>query len=152
MADNVKFCSKCGNKLSQDAKFCRFCGAQVPVRINPRPVEKPVEAHELRCPKCGYVLSANAKFCKKCGTAVGEAVRGSMNEAPVQGERPSTSLSADDLKRIRNAAQAVWRAAGRSFQSFDIEASKAAGEQAFAMSAPDQKAFATLVRSLKGGT
>ena len=42
------FCVKCGMRITEDSKFCSYCGAQVPVRDkapeNPSvTAEKPVE-------------------------------------------------------------------------------------------------------------
>ena len=33
------FCTKCGNKIRDDAKFCTFCGAPVRRPVPPAPVE-----------------------------------------------------------------------------------------------------------------
>jgi hypothetical protein len=52
---NVLKCSKCGIKLSDDAKFCSSCG---------EPVELSV------CESCGVPIAKDAKFCKECGKGV----------------------------------------------------------------------------------
>lgn len=46
-------CSKCGNSLSPNAKFCPECGEKV---------------EEVKfCPECGEKILPNAKFCGNCG-------------------------------------------------------------------------------------
>lgn len=52
-------CPQCGQPVSQDAKFCMSCGA------NLMPAKK-------KCPGCGTELDAGAKFCPECGTKQGE--------------------------------------------------------------------------------
>lgn len=46
-------CEKCGTAVSDTAKFCSNCGAQI--------------AKTTYCTKCGAWMSAGAKFCEKCG-------------------------------------------------------------------------------------
>lgn len=53
-------CKKCGNYCSSFKKFCAYCGAQTPDRI------------EFRCHKCNYVVSEDHLFCENCGTKVDE--------------------------------------------------------------------------------
>jgi len=48
------FCSKCGNPLPDNAKFCDKCG----LTVTPASVT---------CGKCGAELPDGAKFCIKCG-------------------------------------------------------------------------------------
>lgn len=52
-------CPKCGNLVSPNVAFCRFCGMCLGVQAAPA---------GKNCPTCGTMLSAQAKFCSKCGT------------------------------------------------------------------------------------
>ena len=51
--EKVVFCSHCGAKLKENAKFCSNCGT---------PVSK-----ELKCPSCGHPYENGEKFCSSCG-------------------------------------------------------------------------------------
>jgi len=51
------FCSKCGNKISNNDKFCTNCGEKV---------EKPKDI----CLNCGNKIKSDDKFCTHCGTHV----------------------------------------------------------------------------------
>lgn len=50
------FCSKCGNKLADDAMFCSKCGTKV--------------VKEIQCKNCGAELKEEDVFCSKCGTKI----------------------------------------------------------------------------------
>ncbi len=72
IADNAKFCPKCGAKvekietekicsncgepLKEGAKFCHKCGCKI---------EK-----DNKCPQCGTMLKDGAMFCPMCGTKI----------------------------------------------------------------------------------
>ena len=56
-------CPKCGNSVSPNATFCRYCGMRMGVQSAP--------AGKI-CPTCGTRLAAQAKFCSKCGTRMDE--------------------------------------------------------------------------------
>ena len=49
---NINKCSKCGEKLEDQAEFCHKCGAAV-------------EAH-IKC-DCGHANNTEAEYCIKCG-------------------------------------------------------------------------------------
>ncbi len=49
---NVNKCSKCGEKLEDEAEFCHKCGAEVDGYI--------------KC-ECGHRNKTDAEFCNKCG-------------------------------------------------------------------------------------
>ena len=55
---NVK-CTACGEPVSEDARYCRICGAVLP--------------EQRRCPTCGSPLLHTANFCPSCGSEVHES-------------------------------------------------------------------------------
>lgn len=62
-------CSKCGEELSDTAKFCRRCGQQV-ARESPEVEDGPNEKDKPKvCPRCNSKVPSTAKFCRYCGYA-----------------------------------------------------------------------------------
>ena len=55
------FCTKCGEKVSGDEKFCPACGT---------PVKK-----DNVCPSCGNEIEKGTKFCDKCGASLTDEVK-----------------------------------------------------------------------------
>lgn len=55
-AANKCTCKKCGQELTEGAKFCLNCGEKV-------------EAGKI-CPECGATVPTGAKFCPECGTGM----------------------------------------------------------------------------------
>lgn len=89
---NVKctYCSNCGTKLNEGAKFCHGCGVavgtvsteneQVAPPIPPNPTvtsqSNPTERQQefagkiLKCPHCGGVISETTAICPECGMQI----------------------------------------------------------------------------------
>jgi len=74
------FCSNCGNKLDDGARFCGECGTPVIA-------QETVEATEAldnpikTCKNCGFEIEDGAMFCGECGTPVNEADNISVDSA-----------------------------------------------------------------------
>ncbi|MCX6251257.1 MAG: zinc-ribbon domain-containing protein [Bacteroidetes bacterium] len=67
----MNFCTKCGNPLKPNARFCGKCGEKVIQVIKPEqpePVAAPV------CSSCGSVLIPGVKFCTACGAPVAGSI------------------------------------------------------------------------------
>jgi len=61
-------CSKCGNELYENDRFCNKCGAKVDSVVVPLVIAEP----ERRvCSSCGADLAEGMKFCIRCGASVG---------------------------------------------------------------------------------
>lgn len=54
-------CTKCGQPLAENAKFCPSCGARVERQSG------------VFCSACGAKLEPSAQFCPACGTKAGQA-------------------------------------------------------------------------------
>ena len=64
-------CSKCGNVITGNHKFCNVCGEVVTPKQT---------SLMLKCAKCNSVITANHKFCETCGTAiVGDNIKVEMD-------------------------------------------------------------------------
>lgn len=68
------FCSNCGKKLEEGAKFCSSCGTKVgevpPVEPTPTTKESKRTSNDgsvFKCPNCGEVLPFDAVKCPTCG-------------------------------------------------------------------------------------
>ena len=79
----VLFCSNCGTKLNEGAKFCHGCGSPVGASPVTAPVEPPVvptinpqERQQeyvgkvLKCPHCGGVITETTAICPECGMQI----------------------------------------------------------------------------------
>jgi DNA-directed RNA polymerase subunit RPC12/RpoP len=66
------YCSNCGKKLSDDAKFCDGCGAKV-IADTPaiNKIEKEIKDGKVfKCPYCGEILPYDAVRCSSCGNEI----------------------------------------------------------------------------------
>lgn len=60
-------CTKCGNELQENQKFCTVCGTKT----------------EIRCPKCNEKLQLNQKFCTACGYKIENVSNQPKQEDPI---------------------------------------------------------------------
>jgi len=73
---NQMYCSNCGTKLDEGARFCGECGS--PVIVQEAVEQEIVEATEAldnpikTCRKCSFEIEDGARFCGECGTTVNE--------------------------------------------------------------------------------
>lgn len=66
-------CPKCNKELSDDAKFCDGCGAQI--------------FETIFCPNCGKQTSTEFAFCQSCGASITEAPAEEKPAAAPAGKR-----------------------------------------------------------------
>lgn len=82
---HVRYCYRCGRRVSPDQPDCWYCGTSVRRTIRP----------ERRCPYCDEVVRERAKKCASCGEflddAVGVEKEGRPRERSVQRQRPPAS-------------------------------------------------------------
>ena len=58
----AKTCAICDADLSEDARYCAYCGA-------PAEVDETVAGRRRICEFCGTRIGKGQKFCHSCGTA-----------------------------------------------------------------------------------
>lgn len=62
----MAFCSNCGNKLENGARFCPGCGAPIGVGDISRR-QQVFEGNVHKCPNCGEIINAFSAKCPSCG-------------------------------------------------------------------------------------
>lgn len=75
------FCSSCGGKIEDGAKFCPYCGEKVHITEQKQKVEyekKATRTNEyagslIKCPACGTELPSLTAICPSCGHEVNSA-------------------------------------------------------------------------------
>jgi triacylglycerol esterase/lipase EstA (alpha/beta hydrolase family) len=75
----MNFCTKCGNQLKPNARFCGKCGEAFKV-AEPQPQQ--INNNVARCISCGAAITPGFKFCTVCGATVGVAVPFSEEPKP----------------------------------------------------------------------
>ena len=71
------FCENCGKEISNDAKFCRYCGSSTSEEIEETEEKKEetqrkqiYEGDMHKCPNCGELLKSFLSNCPACGHEV----------------------------------------------------------------------------------
>ena len=77
------FCSNCGTKLNDNAKFCYECGSAVAIAqthasssnpqthtVNNSERRQEYVGKVLKCPHCGYVITETTAICPACGMQI----------------------------------------------------------------------------------
>ena len=66
----MAFCSNCGEKLNDGAKFCHVCGVAVNETQTQHKREQEYAGKLIKCPNCGEVLDSFTVRCPACGWEV----------------------------------------------------------------------------------
>ena len=94
----MAFCSNCGQKLEDGAKFCFECGTPVrtgqTVSQSERKITYDGEIH--KCPNCGEVLASFVAICPSCGYEV----RGATNSMAVREFATRLTLAKSEQEKI----------------------------------------------------
>ena len=76
MSGEMKYCRNCGQQISRNAKFCKYCGMRFQVM-------KEESTPTIRyCRNCGEGNSIGASFCRHCGMTFGQPVSGQPAQTP----------------------------------------------------------------------
>ncbi len=134
----MPFCSKCGEQLADDSKFCPNCGTPVGTSTSGIPSQrKQVFEGEIRkCPNCGELLKSFEVICPVCGYEL-RGVKASTSVqklseqiAKVEQSRPDSPQKPKGLKGAFSAnsqpkeADATDKKIATLIQSFPIPNSK----------------------------
>ena len=67
----MAFCSNCGEKLVDGAKFCHGCGSAVGVIFDNNNQRKQEYVGKIfKCPNCGAVITETTVICPDCGMRI----------------------------------------------------------------------------------
>lgn len=67
----MSFCSKCGEKLNDGARFCHACGAGIESAVNQNEQRRQEYVGKIyKCPNCGTVISKLEGICSGCGMSI----------------------------------------------------------------------------------
>ena len=100
-------CPACSREISDSARFCRHCRADLSemgaTSLSPLPAV--AETVSVYCPACGVRISSTLRFCKSCGhrLATSLAERGGTAVDPLPLSRPIAS-PADSSPRVADPA------------------------------------------------
>lgn len=110
----VQFCSYCGTKLDEGARFCKGCGEAVAndvqqtrstKREEPIPEKQPerksvYEGYIHKCPNCGDIIDAYETVCSACGYEIrGRHTTSVVHELSLKLEKTDDPQKRDDLIR-----------------------------------------------------
>ena len=81
MANEVKYCRKCGTQIDKEARFCPNCGYQF--------VPEPQQTSKIiNCQSCGRENDANVKFCRYCGNPINAESQPAAPQARQEDSQP----------------------------------------------------------------
>lgn len=66
----MAFCSNCGSKVVDGAKFCKYCGTPITINSDSNSQNQRQQEFEgkiYKCPNCGEVLRSFVRNCPSCG-------------------------------------------------------------------------------------
>ena len=123
-------CSKCNAEIADNAKFCPKCGAKVE-KVEPTNV----------CPNCGNVLKEGVKFCTKCGTKIGDSDEKATTVVPPAVETKNDIGSKTEAEQntlcSNNVSQYPDNATANAAATYTTSNEKTAASQQYASSIPD---------------
>ena len=90
------FCSNCGEKLNDGAKFCHACGASTSGIPTQQKREQEYAGKIIKCPNCGEVLDSFVTVCPACGYEL----RGSSASSSVREFAMKLDNAATDAKKV----------------------------------------------------
>lgn len=80
-------CPKCANENTDDALFCKNCGASLKIQ------------DPSLCPHCNNEISNSAKFCNKCGISLGI----SNPQGAQEKQEDKSNKDLDDKKEVKKS-------------------------------------------------
>lgn len=136
----MPFCTNCGRKVADGARFCHSCGAPIEQpRAEEKAGRKTVYEGEVRkCPNCGKVLDTFAATCSACGYEIRNA---NASNALKEFSEKLSALSSNDQKvsliqsfPIPNTKEDIFEFIILAASNFDAEQLKGGTKQKLASS------------------
>lgn len=104
----MNYCSKCGEKLVDGAKFCQKCGASVHEEVykDKTKRQQEYEGKIYKCPNCGEVLRSFVRNCPACGFELrGSKTTSAVREFAIKLEAIEARREYEKPKGIFSASQ-----------------------------------------------
>lgn len=98
-------CNNCGNKISDDSKFCYKCGNKTTSKHNNK-----LKPTQKLCNRCGSEISSDAVFCYKCGNNTSGVNFDETNSYITENNNEQT----DDISKVDGTNQSAEQ------QNFDF--------------------------------
>lgn len=121
----IQFCSYCGTKLDNGARFCKGCGKPIgqPTQSREFVKDKPIterktvyEGYIHKCPNCGEVLDAFVTNCPSCGYEIRDAKSASsVREFAMKLER----IEAQKMPAFEEKKSVIKMVFGKDFKKTD---------------------------------
>lgn len=92
----MPFCSNCGQKLNEGAKFCSACGSSIDNNHSNEQRKTKFEGEVYKCPQCGEVLDAFQTLCPSCG----HEIRGASAALSVREFASQLAAATSDSQKI----------------------------------------------------
>lgn len=113
----MAFCTNCGQKLEQGAKFCAECGKATNRNSQTREQRKVVYDGEIhKCPNCGELLEAFLISCPSCGCEFrGVKTSGSIKELVLKLEK----IDSQKMPHVDESKSVMKMLVGKDFKKKD---------------------------------
>lgn len=159
----VQFCSYCGTKLDEGARFCKDCGEAIAMGVQQTcsaKREEPIpeklserkavyEGYIHKCPNCGDIIDAYETVCSACGYEIrGRHTTSVVHELSLKLEKMDNPQKRDDLIRtfyIPNTKEDIYE-----FFILATSNIKAGGANTKAWTAKLEQAYQKAELSLNG--
>jgi len=111
----ARICSGCSKEISDDDKFCRYCGKVAAVEEDKKDT--------VICRSCGTEAKSGTRFCRKCGGAIEASEKNTAEKVLVR----------DSAKRVKEKARTEVKPAKVKSEAAQLPAYDSPGDVVFSI-------------------